>query len=57
MGKKGRRKVQSEVVHTLFIFFIDITQISPVPVDCRAIATFLEGEGVLIMFMVLFYVS
>jgi len=57
MGKKGRHKVQGEVVHTLFIFFIDITQTSPIPVDRRAIATFLEGEGVLIMFMVLFHVS
>jgi hypothetical protein len=57
MGKKGRHKVQREVVHTLFIFFIDITQTSPIPVDRRAIATFLEGEGVLIMFMVLFHVS
>ena len=57
MGKKGRHGVQREVVHTLFIFFINITQTSPIPVDRRAIATFLEGEGVLIMFMVLFYVS
>ena len=57
MGKKGRHKVQMEVVHTVFILFIDIMQTSPIPVDRRAIATFLEGEGVLIMFMVLFHVS
>ena len=57
MGEKGRYKVQREAVHTLFIFFIDITQTSPIPVDRRAIATFLEGEGMLIMFMVLFHVS
>ena len=57
MGKKGRHKVQREVVHTLFIFFIDITHTSPIPIGRRAIATFLEGEGVLIMFMVLFHVS
>jgi hypothetical protein len=47
----------SGTVHTLFIFFIDITQTSPIPVGPRAIATFLEGEGVLVMFMVLFHVS
>jgi len=57
MGRKGRHRVQREVVHTLFIFFIDVKQTGPIPVDRRAIATFLEGEGVLIMFMVLFHVS
>jgi hypothetical protein len=57
MGETGRRKVQREAGHTLVIFFIDITQTSPIPVDRRAIATFLEGEGMLIMFMVLFHVS
>lgn len=54
---KGKRERHREVVHTLFVFFIDTTQTSFIPVGRRAIATFLDGEGVLIMFMVLFHVS
>lgn len=57
MKREGRHKVQREVVHTLVIFFVYITQTSLIPVDDRAIATFLEGEGVFIVFMVLFHVS
>lgn len=56
-GEKWWFKAQREVLHTHFIFFVDITQTSPIPVDRRAIATFLKWEGVLIMFMVLFYIS
>ncbi len=46
-----------EVVHTLFIFFVDITHTSLIPVSGRAIATFLDREGLLIILMVLFHVS
>ena len=57
MGKKGRHRIWTEVVHTLFIFFIDTTLRCLIPVGRRAISTFLGGEGLLIMFMVLFHVS
>lgn len=57
-GCRGEEEIQGMEgeLYTSFIFFVNVTQRSPIPVYRRAIATFLLGESVFIMFAVLFHV-